>query len=422
MITVSETNPDGYVSTNAIPGNAASKLDNDNLIVTNTLAGGSTSSGNYFGDVASGLVAIITGTVFDDANENGVFDGGETGISGVTVTLEFSDGSTISVPTDSVGDYQFAVAPGTDVRITSAGPGGSFYPTTVESVYARPPTAGVYPNNNFGYSDDGDVAVIFGLVFDDVNSNGQPDFGEPGLPGAVITLTNSGPPIIATTSGNGLITGTFTFVVNQTDIYGLHEQNPPGYRSTTPDNINVNVVALGRGYPVEFGDTDNPDTATIHGTVFDDLDGNGVQDPSETGLAGVPITVTVGGGTGVLTTTTKTYGQFTYGFDITEEGYHTVSERDPALEGYRSTTPDEVNVLIGLGNSYIVNFGDRLPGADATIMGTVFDDDDGNGAQDPAELGIEGVLISLSNGLTYTTNVNGQYTFLINSSGYVQVI
>jgi hypothetical protein len=82
--------------------------------------------------------------------------------------------------------------------------------------------------------------------------------------------------------------------------------------------------------------------------------------------------VTVGGGTGVLTTTTKTYGQYSYGFDIAEQGFHTVREHDPALPGYRSTTPDEVVVYIELGYSYIVNFGDTTGGY-ANIMGTVFD-------------------------------------------------
>jgi len=49
-ITVIETNPVGYRSTNAIPGNDAIKVDNDTLKVS-ALGGGSTSAGNLFGDI-----------------------------------------------------------------------------------------------------------------------------------------------------------------------------------------------------------------------------------------------------------------------------------------------------------------------------------------------------------------------------------
>ncbi len=38
------------------------------------------------------------------------------------------------------------------MRITSSGPAGGFCPTTPESVLLRPPAAGVFPGNNFGYS------------------------------------------------------------------------------------------------------------------------------------------------------------------------------------------------------------------------------------------------------------------------------
>ena len=110
-----------------------------------------------------------------------------------------------------------------------------------------------------------------------MNSDGEPGFGELGLAGAVITLTQNSSTLAAiTTSGDGLITGTFTFSVTrpaQATVYGLHEQNPPGYRSTTPDDINVSVRPAIPDYYVEFGDTDNFNTASIYGIVFDDFNG-----------------------------------------------------------------------------------------------------------------------------------------------------
>ncbi|MFN2289643.1 MAG: SdrD B-like domain-containing protein [Anaerolineae bacterium] len=416
-ITVTETNPESYVSTNAIPGNDATKLDHDTLVaelpdlVT-------TSSGNLFGDVAVDSAAIITGTVFDDANENGVQDDGEIGLPKVTVTLEIEEDNTIVVYTDATGEYQFAVAPAANVRLSSAGPGGSYYPTTPEALIVHPMLADTYPNNNFGYSDDTDVAVIYGLVFEDLNSNAEQDFGELGLGDAVVELEGYTP---VTTVAGGPLAGTFVFTVTETSVYAVYETNPTGYRSTTPDQLNVSVTALGGSYFVPFGDVNDPDTASIYGTVFDDLDGDGQQDPSEPGLAGVVISATVGGEVGVVTATTKAYGQFTYGFEVATEGIHTVTEQDPALPGYRSTTPDEINLDVSLGQSYIVNFGDTQSGDFSSILGIVFHDQDGSGTQDASELGIEAVEIDLSNGMTATTGTYGEYVFAVDSSDYYQV-
>jgi hypothetical protein len=133
VVTITEQNPAGYSSTNAIPGTFASKWDNDTLIVS-ALAPSETSAENLFGDVATSSAATITGAVFYDQNENGVYDLTEPGIADVTVSMEIYNGPTITVKTDMDGNYEFAVAPGTDIRITSAGPGGDFYPTTVESL------------------------------------------------------------------------------------------------------------------------------------------------------------------------------------------------------------------------------------------------------------------------------------------------
>jgi uncharacterized repeat protein (TIGR01451 family) len=409
-VTVTETNPSGYVSTNAIAGNDASKRDNDTLLV-GPLADGATSAGNLFGDAAATAAALVTGTVFDDANENGVFDLGELGLSGVTVTLEFSDGGTIVVTTDAAGQYGFSVAPGTSVRITSAGPGASFYPTTPESVIVQPPTSGTFPNNDFGYSDNASVAVIFGTVFDDANGNGLQDIAELGLAGARITLDGTE---TLTTTGNGLITGTFSFVVTEAGIHSVQEVNSSGYRSTTPDAVNV-PVTLGSNYLVQFGDTQSATTATIYGTVFDDLNGDGIQDSTEPLLSGVVVSVTVSGG--VITDTTRDYGQFGFGFQFAEAGLHKVSEQNPARPDYRSTTPDDVNLNVVPGNSYVVNFGDTLDDTFSSIMGTVFDDENGDGQQNPSELGIGDVLLSLSNGVTTTTEPDGRYTLAVTETG-----
>ena len=417
-ITVTESNLSGYASTNAIPGNAARKLDNDTLLVSD-LSAGSASTGNLFGDVLADNVAVITGTVFNDQNQSGSLDAGEPGLPGITVTLEISGGNAIAVLTGPDGRYQLAVPPGTSVRITSARPTGAFYATTPESLVVQSLAPGVYPNNNFGYSNQSGVAVISGIVFDDANSNGNLDPGESGLAGVLVSLSN-GVTTIATTGGSGLITGTFTFSVTQPGIYTLRQQNLPGYRSTTPDELNI-PVELGHNYFVLFGDIISSTHSSVYGVVFDDRNGNGRQDSSEPGLSGVVISLTVG--TGVTTTVTRAFGEFIPGFglDVNEQGWHMVSEQDPARPGYHSTTPDNVVVFVEMGKSYNVNFGDVESNAFGSIMGTVFDDWNGDGVQQISEPGLAGVAVSLSNGMTTTTDGHGLYTFAVTDAGVFRV-
>ncbi|MBN1640631.1 MAG: DUF11 domain-containing protein, partial [Anaerolineae bacterium] len=417
-ITVTEVNPIDYVSTNAIPGSNAAKIDNDTLLI-GAMSAGQTSALNRFGDARSEGTAVIAGVVFDDEDENGMRAPGEPGLPGITVTLEISGVvGPIFVQTDAAGRYAFAVAPGSDVRITSSRPGG-YYPTTLERLLLSAPAPGVYPDNDFGYSDDMDVAVIQGIVFDDRNGDGDQDLGEPGLADAVVTLSDT---LSITTTGNGLITGTFRFTVSHTGIYPVAERNPPGYRSTTPDHLNVGVSALGSSYLVAFGDTNRSDFASIYGVVFDDQDGDGYQDATEGGLDGVAISVTVQHGSDVMTTATGMHGAYTFVLGAGEQGYHTVEEQDPARYGYRSTTPDRVNLLVAMGNSYEVSFGDTMSGVFSTIMGTVYQDDDIDGIQDGDELGIAGVQVALSSGATTMTDQHGTYVLFVAEVGALDVI
>jgi hypothetical protein len=408
VVNITEINPDGYVSTNAIPGFNASKVNNDHLTVNVTQPVYGVYKDNLFGDVLAGSVVVISGVVFDDEDENGVFNStkGEQGIPGVKVSLEIDGGSTINVTTDTEGTYQFVVAPGTDIRISSLGPSGSWYPTTLESIFLSPPAPGLYPDNNFGYSNDSDVAVIYGLVFDDVNGNGQHEMGEIGVLYANVSLYHPNSTFLG--SMNNTWNGTFAFIVDETGIYRVNEQNLPGWRSTTPDDVKVPVLALGQSYYVEFGDTTKSDTASIYGTVFNDADGNGVQDPGEPGLSGVNITLLLNGVI-INKTTTKSYGQYIYGFEVDEPGYYQVVETD--LPGWFSTTPNEVQVFVTLGESYRVNFGDiEETSGFSSIYGTVFADEDADGTWDSGEPGIQGVTVILFNGSDFVaSNVTGTY-------------
>jgi len=177
-----------------------------------------------------------------------------------------------------------------------------------------------------------------------------------------------------------------------------------------------------------------PNLGTIYGTVFRDTDGDGVRDVGELGIPDVFVTLDE-----AITITTGLDGNYTFTTKVA--GTHTVVETDPTvspfttsdsvpstsgktdLPGYFSTTPNEVHVDVTLGNSYRVDFGDMLTNAGfATIYGTVFNDADGNGRWDTGELGIAGVLVTLDETITVTTDLNGNYTFSTTVAGIHTVV
>jgi uncharacterized repeat protein (TIGR01451 family) len=212
-------------------------------------------------------------------------------------------------------------------------------------------------------------ALIRGIIFDDINADGIKDAGEPGLAGANVSLDGSDN---ITTDA----TGEYSFLTGTAGIHSVKEINPAGYRSTTPDMVNL-AVTLGSTYYVNFGDTNSASTATIFGTVYNDYNSNGIQDAYEPGLAGANVSLD-----GSDNITTDATGVFSFVTDVA--GLHTIVEVNP--DGYVSTTPDTVNCDVTLGNSYKIDFGDVLEKPDIFVspmsidFGTIIVDSSGEPA------------------------------------------
>ena len=110
---VCETQPGGYANGVENPGGSATTPGANVISISNLPASGSV--GNHFGE----RVGSLAGSVYVDYspatpanNNNGVRDGGEAGIAGVTITLSGRDitGATVSrtTTTDASGNYSFA--------------------------------------------------------------------------------------------------------------------------------------------------------------------------------------------------------------------------------------------------------------------------------------------------------------------------
>ncbi|MFN7977834.1 MAG: SdrD B-like domain-containing protein [Vicinamibacterales bacterium] len=271
-----------------------------------------------FGFVPAGVLSLGN-LVWLDTNNNGLVDGGEAGVPGVTVRLIAANGTTVlaTTTTNGSGNYLFTgLAPGNYfVEVDRAtGPLTGYLSSTDIASSANPNndlnnddngvtlTAGAVRSGvvtlsvlgepiNDGDSDaNSNLSVDFGfvravslgnLVWADANDNGLVDPGEPGIGGVTVRLIASdGVTVLATTttdaSGHylfaGLLPGTYYVEVvppagatSSTDI--ASSANPDN--DTDNDDNGVTVVAgairsgaitLGFGTePVNDGDT-NPDS------------------------------------------------------------------------------------------------------------------------------------------------------------------
>lgn len=350
-----ERNPEGYISTTP-----------DLRLVS--LSPGTVSQ-IHFGDQA---VATIAGVVFEDADADGKRGDGEAGMPGVQIRLLGADGQRTTTTGDD-GSYQFVnLSPG-PYTVEETDPPGFFSTTpNVRNVSVAPGGAG---SARFG---DQAAGSITGLVFEDRNGNGSPDSGESGIPNVSIRLSDGSTHRTTRTDGSGI----YRFTDIPPGTYTLEEIDPLGFTSTT---ANLRTVSLGSGGSANTHFGDQPE-ATVGGVVFQDLDGNGLQDPSESGLAGVLIRLL--DTTGQRSTSTGPDG--TYLFANVQPGAYTVEETDPA--GYTSSTPNVRAVSVASGGAAIASFGDQVL---ASISGVVFEDLNGNASFDDGEPGIGGVQVFL---------------------------
>ena len=224
---------------------------------------------------------------------------------------------------------------------------------------------------------------VSGTVFDDLNGDGIQNEGEKGIPGVSIILTDSmgREEEIFTTQD-----GSYAFTDISPGDYTLEENDPQGFESTTPNTLPIEV-AEEDSVTADFGDHKPDVFGTLSGTVFDDLNGDGVQNDGENGIPGVSIILTDSAGN---TEEVFTSDDGSYVFAEIPAGDYTVRETDP--EGFASTTPNEVSVQITSEEGISADFGDRQtePGS---ISGKVFEDTNQNGTYDEDEMPLPGVRL-----------------------------
>ncbi|MEZ5343682.1 MAG: SdrD B-like domain-containing protein, partial [Acidimicrobiales bacterium] len=334
--TVDESQPTGYGDGGEDAGSLGGTVTDDQ-IADIALPAFTDSIDNDF-DETRGSIA---GTVFHDLNDDGLQDGGEPGISGVTVTLTGTDdlGNAVSLTTttDVDGNYGFddlisgtyivnetqpvPYNDGIDTAGTSAGDDAAVN-DEISAIVLAP---GV---NATGY-DFGEVGtVLTGMVWLDTNGDGVIDAEEANrLGGVVITLLDAAGDVVATTTTDvdgsyafgQLVAGDYTIVQGQPDLYG----------TTTPNSLAVSVP-VGGLTDNDFGEQGG----LIEGRVWDDdtvtaAEGDGI-DNNEPGMDGLTVELRDEDGNVIGTTTTASDG--TYAFVDLPAGNYLVAILPPAGE------------------------------------------------------------------------------------------
>lgn len=278
-----------------------------------------TSTGNDFGLVIPDTTCgTIEGHVYKDANGNGIEDAGDVDWAGAQ--LQLMPGSVV-ITTDANGDYSFDVLKdstytvelvSTSANLTCAGTNQSYAATQTEPVVGGYTTSvsTVAPNslgNNFGSEVPVACAVFTGSVFTDHNQNGVQDGGEPLDTDAwILNVTNNSWHYTGA-DGEWEFAGHYdTNYEFQLDLpqynWGCNGVNVgPSVQTLPAANANITqqvVSGSSQATGLDFG-IYNPDTqcGSLSGIVYNDLNGNGVQDAGEPALHNVKVIITGGGTT-----------------------------------------------------------------------------------------------------------------------------
>ncbi|WP_145418058.1 SdrD B-like domain-containing protein [Planctomycetes bacterium K23_9] len=462
---VSQTQPAGLFSVGAVPGEVdgtpVGQAETVDLLTNIIIPLGDQSAVNY--DFAEAQPASIRGFVYQDDNDDGRRDAGETGIGGVTVQLvpidTIAPQSTLTVTTSADGSYSFTgLAPGqyevievnqpanlTDGKDTAGTVGGSIVGVAdnpgdrLHGIDLHGGDDGI--EYNFGELALGSIAGFVYLAAPGEDCTGDHDSdGSTPLSGVRVELQTSDGITIsqATTAADG----GYLFDDVPRGNYRVVEFTPDGLLDGSSHVGRINNIRVGDsvdggliqsiglvpgGIGTEYNFCEAA-PATISGNVYQDDSDDGVRDAGEVGIAGVTVTLVDNNNNVVATATTNSQGQYEFAdivpgqYSIIEThpaGYYDGMDTPGTISGQRvgqsGTDGDSLRQIdIRQGQTGIeYNFGELLG---ATLSGQVHVDLDDDCELDPDEEVLSDVVIRLIDAAGIevaqtTTDASGRYTF-----------
>jgi uncharacterized repeat protein (TIGR01451 family) len=369
----------GPVANGGTPGTPTAQGVVPSQIATLILPPGTDAAANVFAEVPAGRQ--VSGRVFVDTNNDGIFNGGDSGLSGVTLNLTGTDfnGLPVSATTTAAADGRYVFAglaagtyavaeptqpDGTNNGITTAGTTGGLAtllavtPSAITGI-SLTGVSTLSANNDFGevlIPGPPATAQVSGLVYVDLNDNGGVDAGEAGIAGVTVTLTgvtSTGTPVslTAVTGSDGSYSFTslspsdpagYT-VTEQQPAYADGKTTVAAGRPGTPSA--AKPVAVGGGDPITGVVVKVGDKLTnynfgekldgmISGHVYRDANDNGVREAGEDPIPGVSVRLTgadVNGAALDRTVVTAADGSYAFtGLPQSGTAGYTISETQPA--------------------------------------------------------------------------------------------
>ena len=246
-----------------------------------------------------GFQPTVSGTAFMDSNANQAQDSGESGISGLAVTIKNGATTVGQGTTNSSGDYSIGVPVGGPYTVCVAQPSNTneTLPTSTtgnstscasgaQYGYSRSVAApsGV-SSLNFGFQ-----PTVSGTAFTDSNGSGTQQAGESGISGLAVTILN-GTTTVA--SGSTASDGSYSIAVPAGGPYTVCITQPSNTKETVPTSTSC---AGGAPYGYSTGTITSSGVSglnfgfqpvgSVSGTVYQDVNGYNTQNPPQ--LTGQP--------------------------------------------------------------------------------------------------------------------------------------
>ncbi len=410
--------------------------------------------------------ASIGDHVWEDENEDGIQNDGNAGIPGLEVELYDCDTETIiaNTTTNISGFYSFTYLPPGNYSVnftaplgfefTSQNAGNDELDSDVNNVTGNTSCIMLDKGENNDTIDaglydvelQGDNAAIGDRVWEDLNGDGIECCGEPGIENVTVGLYYCNGTKIAENETDS--EGFYQFTgLNPDEQYYISFTLPSGYEFTKQNvgideseesdaNVltgNTSCITLNSGEYNHTIDAGMYQPASIGDFVWEDINGDGIQNNGETGISEVEVSLYNCSDSSLITNTTTNQTGY-YNFTGLAPGEYYIGFTAPL--GYEFTTmgdgeyfedsdanPSGNTSCVALTSGKTDNTIDSGLYRPATISNFVWNDTNGNGIQDPDEPGIEGIEIRIytSDGIyltNTTTNGSGFYKFLVSPGSY----
>ena len=418
------------------------------------------SAGQQIDSIDFGLwqPGLISGMAFLDQKADGFLNANDPGISGINVVISGVTGCgqayIDTASTDADGAYNFSDVPPGNYEIQALFP-TSFYPTPEGSglngnKMKADGSLGSY-NLQSGQTISDLMAGVYqsgeisGLVWNDINVNSYRDSLETGWPNQTIILEGMDAFGVSvsrkdTTKSDGsylfsdLVPGTYTISLTLDSFFGFSPKwiHTDTLRDHDSENGVIDSILVCSGVHTLGKDFAVYTKSSIGDFVWEDVNGNGIQEPDEPGLPGIEVQLE---GNDIFNQTiqkvTQTDGDGQYSFTLLNPGAYTLTFFPPGE--YRASKLDlglddnldsDINESLQT-NTILLASGSDITDVDAgfylggNILGTVWEDMACDGVLSIQDVRLNGITLWLQ-GETATgdlvsanvlTDASGQYLF-----------